>query len=77
MRTKTASAEDGLDRQLARAAAGEQAALEALYARTRPAVYALALSIVKNAHDAEDVMQDVYVRVWQGAGAREPPGPGC
>lgn len=61
-------AENGLKRQLVRVAAGEREALEALYVQTRPAVYALALSIVRNVQDAEDVMQDAYVRVWQGAG---------
>lgn len=32
-----------------------------------PAVYGFALSILKNAHDAEDVLQDVYLQVWHGA----------
>ena len=38
-----------------------------LYHRTRAAVYALALSILKNTHDAQDVTQDTFVRVWDSA----------
>lgn len=39
-----------------------------LYSRTRPAVYGFALSIVKNAHDAEDILHDACLQVWNAAG---------
>ena len=52
---------------LLRVAAGERAALAELYDRTRAAVYGLALSYLKNVHDAQDMTQDVYVRVWECA----------
>jgi len=55
-------------------AAGEQEALAALYDRTRAAVYALALSILKNTHDAQDVTQDAFVRVWDSAPQYRPQG---
>lgn len=56
-----------LDSCIARIAAGEQDALSELYHKTRPAVYGFALSILKNAHDAEDVLQDAFLQVWQAA----------
>ena len=37
-------------------------ALAELYQRTRTAVYGLALSYLRNAHDAQDLTQDVYVQ---------------
>jgi len=55
-------------------AAGEQEALAALYDRTRAAVYALAVSILKNIHDAQDVTQDAFVRVWDSAPQYRPQG---
>ena len=57
-----------LERLLAGIAGGEHEDLAQLYHRTRAAVYALALSYLKNAHDAQDVTQDTYVRVWENAG---------
>lgn len=65
MNEETAPAE--LDLLLQKIAAGDTAALETLYRRTRPAVYSFALSILKNAHDAEDMLHDCYVTVWQAA----------
>ena len=56
-----------LERLLAAVAGGDRDALEQLYRRTRTAVYALALSLLKNAHDAQDVTQDTFVRVWERA----------
>ena len=56
-----------LDDDLARMAGGDQAALADLYAATRDAVFGFALSLLKNAHDAEDVLQDTYVVLWQAA----------
>lgn len=56
-----------LDVLLERIANGDTAALEALYRRTQTAVYGFALSVLKNAHDAEDVLHDCYVAVWDGA----------
>lgn len=58
-----------LEGYLARIAAGEQDALAELYHRTRPAVYGFALSIVKNQHDAEDILHDAYLQIWQAAGS--------
>lgn len=57
-----------LDQCIARIAGGDQEALADLYSRTRPAVYGFALSILKNPHDAEDVLHDAYLQVWQSAG---------
>ena len=63
-----------LERILTQVAAGEQEALAALYERARGAVYGLALSIVKNTHDAQDVTQDTFVRIWECAPQYRPQG---
>ena len=55
-------------------AQGESAALTELYQRTKTAVYGLALSYLKNAHDAQDLTQDVYVQVWNCAEQYRPAG---
>lgn len=57
-----------LDLCLSRISAGDQSALAELYDRTRSAIYGFALSLLKNVHDAEDVLQEVYLQVWQAAG---------
>ncbi len=50
-------------------AAGDAQALAQLYQKTHGAVYGFALSMVKNCHDAEDVVQDVYIKIWESAGS--------
>ncbi|MEK7408983.1 MAG: sigma-70 family RNA polymerase sigma factor [Acidobacteriota bacterium] len=51
-----------------RAAAGEQQALASLYDESSHIVYSLALRILGNAADAEEVTLDVYTQVWRSAG---------
>ena len=63
-----------LARLLAGVAAGEREALAALYRRTKAAVYGMALSYLHNAHDAQDLTQDVFVRVWDCAAQYRPTG---
>ena len=58
---------EALDRLLIQVAAGSQEALADLYRRTRTAVYGITLSYVKNAHDAQDLTQDAFVRIWEKA----------
>ncbi len=62
-------AEEGedLDILLPRIAAGETEAFRVFYEQTKAAVYGFALSLIKNTHDAEDVMQNVYVSVFHNA----------
>ena len=76
MTTEYAPAEDRheLQRLLIHIASGEREALAELYQRTRSAVYGLALSYLKNAHDAQDLTQDVYVQVWDCAEQYRPTG---
>ena len=76
MTTEYVQAEDRheLQRLLLRVAAGEREALAELYRHTRSAVYGLALSYLKNAHDAQDLTQDVYVQVWDCAEQYRPTG---
>ena len=58
MTTEYAPAEERreLQRLLLHIAGGDRDALAALYQRTRTAVYGLALSYLKNAHGAQDLM---------------------
>lgn len=44
---------------------GDQAALRRLYSVASPKLFAIALRIVKRRSLAEDVIQDVFVRIWQ------------
>jgi RNA polymerase sigma-70 factor (ECF subfamily) len=45
----------------------DQLALAVLYERFGDAVYGLALHIVQNAQQAEEIAQDVFVKVWERA----------
>ena len=76
MTTEYAPAEDRheLQQLLLHIACGERDALAELYQRTRTAVYGLALSYLRNAHDAQDLTQDVYVQVWDCAAQYRPTG---
>lgn len=65
---------DALEKLLVQIAAGDQEALAQLYGRARGAVYALALSYVKNAHDAQDITQDTFVQIWDNAPQYRPKG---
>lgn len=56
-----------LDNLIAGMASGDIAALETLYLHTKTAVYGYALSILKHHHNAEDVMQETYVRLYSSA----------
>ena len=70
MTTEYAQAEERheLQRLLLRVAGGEREALAELYQRTRSAVYGLALSYLKNAHDAQTARSSTaqLVRRWAG-----------
>jgi RNA polymerase sigma factor (sigma-70 family) len=57
-----------LDSLLHRLATGDKTALEQLYRETRAAVYGFSLSITKNGADAEDVLQETYIKAWNAAG---------
>lgn len=46
---------------------GNKNALAALYENTNTAVYGFSLSILKNTHDAQDVLQDTYIKVFANA----------
>lgn len=50
-------------------AEGDKDALGALYEGVRDAVFGFALSIVRNAQEAEDVLQDTFVSVYASAGS--------
>lgn len=52
---------------ISRIANGDVLAFENLYELTEQTVYAFILSILKNPHDAQDIMQDTYVQIRASA----------
>lgn len=61
---------EGVDEELIeRLARGDLAALDALYTRYARPVFSLALRILEDSADAEEVAQDVFERVWRHAPA--------
>ena len=51
---------------------GDQSALRRVYAATAVKLFGVILRILGRSDLAEDVLQDVYVRVWQRAGEFDP-----
>lgn len=54
-----------LDSQLAATSRGNLAAFEELYERTAPRVHGLALRILRDVHQAEEVTQEVFLEAWR------------
>lgn len=61
-----------LDALLLRCARRDRSALQELYARQAARLKGIALRITGNAAAAEDVLHDVFVRVWNEAAAHDP-----
>jgi RNA polymerase sigma factor (sigma-70 family) len=59
---------------IARVAAGDAAAIQTLVARKLPRMLALARRMLGDPGEAEDVAQEVFLRVWKQAGAWRPGG---
>ena len=57
-----------LEEQLLKIAEGNKEYIGYLYEKTKNAVYGFALSILKNTHDAEDILQETYIRIFSCAG---------
>ncbi len=66
--------EQGADiaRLLAEVAAGSRDAFEHLYQRTSSKLFGVCLRLIPDRAEAEDVLQDVYVGVWDKAGQFDP-----
>jgi len=57
---------------VSRMARGDRAALAALYERHAPRLLALALRILGNRSEAEDLLHDVFVEAWRSAASYSP-----
>lgn len=64
---KTYTHSSELDSYLGRIAEGDQNALSSLYCAASASVYGYALSVLKNTHDAEDVLQDAFIHIYNAA----------
>lgn len=62
------------DALMLKIAAGDKEALHTLYEGAAGSVYGFALSITKNSHDADDVLQETFLRVYAKAGEYIPHG---
>jgi RNA polymerase sigma-70 factor, ECF subfamily len=66
-RTETLPPEIELAQLLQRCAAKDTAAFRTLYDKTSPILFARLLRMLRRRSVAEEVLQDVYVRIWQRA----------
>lgn len=66
------TAETGWRAHLSAVARGDESALATLYDATSSLVYSVALRILMNRSDAEEVTLDVYTQVWRQAAAFDP-----
>lgn len=65
---------DADERLILALARGDTNAMHDLYHATHVDIYGFALSIVKNHADAEDIMQETYLKIYSGAPNYQPMG---
>ena len=58
-----------LDSLIASVATGDRVAFKALYEATAPKLFAVISRILSSRAQAEEVLQDVFLRVWRNAGS--------
>lgn len=63
---------DQVSHEISRMATGERAALDRVYRLTSGKVFAILLRILRDRADAEDALQNVYVKAWRGAPRFDP-----
>src|SRR5262245_54639009 len=68
----TPDAETADARLVARIRERDEEALASLYDRHRRGVYSLALRMLKDRAEAEEVVLDVFQQVWRSAGGYDP-----
>jgi RNA polymerase sigma-70 factor, ECF subfamily len=61
-----------LSRLLAQVAKGDADAFQSFYDRTSAKLFGIILRILTERHEAEDVLQEVYVSVWRKAASFDP-----
>lgn len=57
-----------LEEMIARTALGDRAAFDALYEATSAKLHAVCISVLKDRPEAEETLQEVYIKIWQSAG---------
>lgn len=68
---REAGSQAGFDDLLARAQRGDHQAFAQLVADARPRALAVALKVLRNPDDAEDAVQDAFLKVWRYLGRFE------
>jgi RNA polymerase sigma-70 factor (ECF subfamily) len=61
-----------LEALLSRSGAGDTEAFAALYEELAPRVYGLALKVLRDPHQAEEVAQEAFLQIWQSAARFDP-----
>ncbi|MDP2731600.1 MAG: sigma-70 family RNA polymerase sigma factor [Hoeflea sp.] len=61
--------QEDLSAMIARVALGDRKAFASLYSQTSAKLFGVALRILKDRAQAEDAVQEVYVRIWRRAGS--------
>lgn len=61
-----------LDALMAKTAEGDRAAFQSLYISTSAKLFGVILPIVRNRGEAEEVLQEAYVKIWQKAAIFDP-----
>jgi RNA polymerase sigma-70 factor, ECF subfamily len=59
---------DEISRLLSRVALRDQQAFRQLYGATSAKLFGVCLRVLRNRTDAEDVLQEIYVKIWNNAG---------
>ena len=62
------------EKLLLKIAGGDQEAFRQLYENTDKSMYSFILSVVRNPQDAEEIMQEAYLKVWTSAGSYQSQG---